>query len=567
MSGEVILQMIFALVGGLGIFLLGMRYMQEGLQVVAGPRIRKMINAVTGNRFLAIGIGVFVTTLVQSSSVTSVMVIGLVNSELMALSGAVGVIMGANIGTTITGWMLALKIGKYGLPIIGVCAFGWLFLKKEKYRYVALAILGIGMVFFGLELMKNGFKPLRGHPEFTTWFQMFEATDYLGVIKAALVGCLLTVVVQSSSATLGITIALANTGVIEFQTAAALVLGENIGTTITAYLASLGAEDIDAKRAAYFHILFNVLGVAWITALFHPFYLPFIKNFVIGTNPDLMNGDSYPYMTSAIAAAHSGFNIANTILFIPLVKPITRFLEKYVTGGKKGAKAYLTHLDFEVTSSPLTAIEQSTSEIKRMDNHVKEMLGNLRTIIGSTGGKETSALEEKVFEREEILDKVQIEITTFLTRLLARPLSLENAEEARAQLRLADEYESVSDYVTTVLKVHSRLKENDAPLTEQQQKVVLELHDRVDQYYETVHAGFQTSNLKEYLIKVRRDSRKITDEIRELRSLHWQRLSEQAIEPLVSTSYMDIVMAYRKIKDHLLNIAEAIEGGKIADPE
>ncbi len=204
MAIDLILDMLFQLVGGLGIFLLGMKYMQQGLQVVAGPRIRQMINAVTSNRFLAVGIGIFVTTLVQSSSVTSVMVIGFVNSELMALSGAIGVIMGANIGTTITGWMLALKIGKYGLPILGLSAFGWLFLKQEKHRNVALAILGIGMVFFGLELMKAGFSPLRDQPEFTAMFHTFQATNYLGVLKAALVGCVLTVIVQSSSATLGI---------------------------------------------------------------------------------------------------------------------------------------------------------------------------------------------------------------------------------------------------------------------------------------------------------------------------------------------------------------------------
>ena len=271
-------EMVFHVVGGLGIFLLGMKYMQQGLQVVAGDSIRRMINAVTANRFLAVGIGLFITTLVQSSSVTSVMVIGLVNSELMALTGAIGVIIGANIGTTITGWILALKIGQYGLPLLGLAAFGWLFIKGERLRYSALAMLGIGMVFFGLELMKDGFEPVSDLPEFASMFQLFEATDYLGVLKSALVGCGVTLVIQSSSATLGMTIALANTGVIDFQTAGAVVLGTNVGTTVTAYLASLGADDINAKRTAYFHILFNVAGVAAITALFLPVYLPFIDN-------------------------------------------------------------------------------------------------------------------------------------------------------------------------------------------------------------------------------------------------------------------------------------------------
>lgn len=564
MNADMILKMLFSLIGGLGIFLLGMRYMQEGLQVVAGPKIRKMINAVTANRFMAVGIGLFVTTLVQSSSVTSVMVIGLVNSELMSLTGAIGVIMGANIGTTITGWILALKIGKYGLPLIGVMSFGWLFLKKEKLRYIALALLGIGMVFFGLELMKNGFKPLRGQPEFAAMFHAFEASSYLGVLKAAMVGCLLTVIVQSSSATLGITIALANTGVIDFYTAGALVLGENIGTTITAYLASLGADDINAKRTAYFHVIFNVLGVAWVTALFHPVYIPFITKIVIGVDPNMQTATgAFPYMTSAIAAVHSGFNIANVLLFLPFTTFFANLLTRLAREKGKARRDYLTHLDFQVGISPLTAIEQSHYEISRMDFRVREMMDNLRTITADNeDGKISQKLREQVFEREEILDKVQIEVTTFLTDLLARSISHELAEEARAQLKLADEYESVSDYITNILKLRLRLQEANVKLSKEQQKELVELHDAVATYYNSVQNGLLSDSTTRFLQKIRTDSREITDKIRSLRDIHWNRLSSEKVEPLLSTSYMDIVVAYRRIKDHLLNIGEANVGGK-----
>ncbi len=564
MTIDLILPMLFNLVGGLGIFLLGMKYMQQGLQVVAGPRIRKMINAVTSNRFLAVGIGLSVTTLVQSSSVTSVMVIGFVNSQLMALNGAIGVIMGANIGTTITGWMLALKIGKYGLPIVGLSAFGWLFLKKEKFRYTALALLGIGMVFFGLELMKDGFKPVKDQPEFEAMFHAFEATNYFGVLKAAFVGCLLTVVVQSSSATLGITIALANTGVIDFHTAAALVLGENIGTTITAFLASLGADDINAKRAAYFHIIFNVLGVAWITALYHPVDIPFIKEVVIGADPNAQTATgAFPYMTSAIAAVHSGFNIANVLLFLPFTTFFANLLTRLVKSKGKAQRDYLTHLDFQVGTSPLAAIEQSRSEIDRMDFRVREMMDNLRTIlVDNEDGQDSQELCEQVFEREEILDKVQIEVTTFLTNLLARSISYELAEEARAQLRLADEFESVSDYITNVLKLHLRLQEANVKLSKEQQQELVKLHDAVATYHNSVQGGLRGDSRTRYLRRIRKESHKITDRIRGLRDIHWHRLSSEKVEPLISTSYMDIVGAYRRIKDHLLNIGEANLGGR-----
>ncbi|MHC4524009.1 MAG: Na/Pi cotransporter family protein, partial [Planctomycetota bacterium] len=269
------LEIIFQVCGGLGIFLLGMKNMSEGMQAVAGERIRKLIGAVTNNRLLACGIGTMVTSIVQSSSVTTVMVVGMVNAGLMTLIQAIGVILGANIGTTITGWILVLKVGKYGLPMIGLAAFFYLFSKKERIRFTAMVFVGLGMVFFGLQLMKNGFAPIQDMPKFIEWFQAFQPSNYPGIIKCVLAGAVLTAIVQSSSATLGITMGLAASGMIDYPTAAALVLGENIGTTITALLASLGTSTT-ARRAAYAHTLFNTIGVLWITLLF-PWYTELIS--------------------------------------------------------------------------------------------------------------------------------------------------------------------------------------------------------------------------------------------------------------------------------------------------
>ena len=562
MNTGLVAEMAFHVVGGLGIFLLGMKYMQEGLQVVAGDSIRRMINVVTSKRFLAVGIGLFITTLVQSSSVTSVMVIGLVNSELLALNGAIGVIIGANIGTTITGWMLALKIGQYGLPLLGLAAFGWLFLQEEKLRYSALAVLGIGMVFFGLELMKDGFDPVSDLPEFASMFQLFEATDYFGVLKSALVGCVATLIVQSSSATLGMTIALANTGVVDFQTAGAVVLGTNVGTTITAYLASLGADDINAKRTAYFHIMFNVAGVAVITALFLPVYLPFIDNVVMGSvdpNMQLPEG-TFPYMTAGIATIHTVFNVVTALVFIPFVTPIANALNRLVKDKPRAQRIHLTHLDFSLVSSPLVAIEQSGFEIARTDQHVRVMLDDLRAIAAD--GRGNRDLAKKTRQQEKVIDDVQSEVTRFLTDLLSTNLSRQIAEEARTQLRLIDEFESVSDYVVSVLKLYSRLQKANVPLSPVQKMELLELHDAIAVYYDIVHEGFAGDASDEYLAGIRRESRKISDKIRALRDSHWSRLSSEAVVPLVSTSYMDIANAYRRMKDHLLNIGETIVGGK-----
>jgi len=241
MDAASLMEFLFGLIGGLGIFLPGMKNMSEGMQAVAGSSLRKMIAAVTNNRFLATGVGTAVTCVVQSSSITTVMVVGFVNSGVMQLSQGIGVIMGANVGATITGWILVHKIGKYGLPLLGLAAFVYLVSTGDRWRYWAMFVMGVGMVFFGLELMKTACAVIKTMPDFESWFQQFRADSYLGVLQCAMVGCVLTMALQSSSATLGITISLAFQGVISYETAAALVLGENIGTTVTAYLALLGA--------------------------------------------------------------------------------------------------------------------------------------------------------------------------------------------------------------------------------------------------------------------------------------------------------------------------------------
>jgi phosphate:Na+ symporter len=243
------------------------------------------------------------------------MVVGFVNSGVMSLSQAIGVIMGANIGTTITGWILVLKVGKYGLPMLGGSAFVFLFTRNERWRYLAMTIMGIGMVFFGLELMKDACSTIKKMPDFEAWFQTFNADSYLGVLQCAMVGCIMTTMVQSSSATLGITISLASQGIITYETAAALVLGENIGTTITAYLASLGATTV-AKRAAYFHVIFNLVGVLWITAIFH-WYIELIQWIIAGdaTEAVMVDGQAtYPEQRRRLRQ-RTAFSILRTRYF------------------------------------------------------------------------------------------------------------------------------------------------------------------------------------------------------------------------------------------------------------
>ena len=326
-------------------------------------------------------------------------------------------------------------------------------------------------------------------------------------------------------------------------------------------MASLGADDVNAKHTAYFHIFFNVSGVAAVTALLLPVYLPFIENVVMGgVDPNMQaTGGGFPYMTAGIAIVHTTFNVLTALLFVPFVTPIASALNRFVKDKSKPVRAQLTHLDFQLVSSTLTAIEQSRHEIQRTDQHVRDMLNDLRQV--TTEETSDRSLVDKIFEEENTIDIVQIEVTTFLTDMLSEELSHDVAEEARAQLRLADEFESVSDYVSNVLKLYLRLREADVQFTAPQRDELLGLHDLIAGYYDAVHAGLDDPSA-DYLSEIRRRSRDITNEIRELRDRHWNRLSGETVDPLVSTSYIDIANSYRRMKDHLLNIGEAAVGGK-----
>lgn len=555
-----LMQLCFELVGGLGIFLLGMKNMSEGMQAVAGNSLRRMISAVTTNRFLAIIAGIIVTCVVQSSSITTVMVVGFVNSGVMQVAQAVGVIMGANIGTTITGWILVLKIGKYGLPLLGTAAFVYLFSKGDRWRYWAMALMGIGMVFFGLELMKDACSIIKQTPDFETWFQRFQADSYLGVLKCAAVGCILTFMVQSSSATLGITISLAFQGVISYETAAALVMGENLGTTITAFLASLGATT-NARRAAYFHVIFNLLGVFWITLIFS-WYIEGIQWLVggnVGKAVTEADKVTYPATTAAIAATHTVFNVANTLLFMPFVPMLVRMLEKLVPAKGFKEKPKLTDLDVRMLETPLMAIEQSRGELEKMGDGCQKMLGWLVTLREQADPDKE--LANRLQRREQVLDSIQDEISEFITNLLAGNVPHAVADEARRQLRMADEYESVSDYVADLDRFDRKLRRDSHRFTEQQREGLSSLNEQVLAYIEAINKALMDDN-RNVLVETAPSSKRIKGQVKQLRRQHLDDLSDGSLPPQVSVAYLASLNAYSRMIDHTQNIAEAISGEK-----
>ncbi|MBN2375185.1 MAG: Na/Pi cotransporter family protein [Sedimentisphaerales bacterium] len=556
-------EIIFSVMGGLGIFLLGMKNMSEGMQAVAGDKIRTLINKVTNNRFVACGVGTSVTMLIQSSSVTTVLTVGMVNAGLMTLTQAIGVILGANIGTTITGWILVLKVSKYGLPLLGIAAFFYLFSKRDKVRYLAGFFLGLGMVFFGLELMKNGFAPLRHMPQFEAWFARYQIqnpSDYFGVLRCCLIGAVLTAIVQSSSATLGITIGLAMTGVINFYTAAALVLGENIGTTITALLASLGAST-NAKRAAYAHTIINVLGVIWITSIF-ALYMKGIEWFVGDVHRQTFdtNGEKiYPNAAEAIAATHTGFNVINAMFFLPLVSLLAKLLCKIVPDKKHPEIPHLTFLDVRMFDTPAIGIEQSQKEIQRMSEKTLAMFKPLRKILETQ--QSDKEIEKMIFQSERDLDIVQKEIVEFLSNIMAGNIAHDVIDQGRRQLRISDELESISDYITSILKLNLKLRNTEQVMSDQGRKDIVDLHDIVAEYLEMINQAIQQEN-RNILKTAGPRGQAITHTVKEYRNKHIARVGTGTTTPLKSLIYTDMLTAYRRIRDHALNIAEVLAGEK-----
>ncbi len=553
-------QLCFELVGGLGIFLLGMKNMSEGMQAVAGNSLRRMIGAVTNNRLAATVVGIIVTCVVQSSSVTTVMVVGFVNSGVMGLGQAIGVIMGANIGTTITGWILVLKIGKYGLPLLGGAAFCYLFSRSERWRYWSMALMGVGMIFFGLELMKDACSIIKQMPDFEAWFQTFTADNYFGVLKCAMIGCVMTTLVQSSSATLGITISLASQGVITYESAAALVLGENIGTTITAFLASLGATT-NAKRAAYFHVIFNLIGVLWITAIFS-WYIGLVQ-WIVGGNVSqavMIDGvATYPGTTAAIAATHSIFNITNTLIFLPFLPMFVKLLNRIVPSKDFKEKPSLTDLDILMLETPLLAIEQSRNEITRMSDGCSKMLDWLADLREQE--EPDKLLANRLKQREQVLDSIQDEVSEFVTHLLSGNVPHSVAREGRQQMRIADEYESISDYIADLDKFDRKLRRDGHRFNADQRSRLQDLHTHTSEYVTKVNEGFAKNNAN-IVTQTDAMSKRVRDEIKMLRKRHLDELSSGDYPPVVSVAWLASLNAYARVRDHSQNIAEAIAGDK-----
>lgn len=539
---------IYTVLGGLGIFFYGMKAMSDALQQAASDVITNVINSLTTNRLLAVTVGMIVTMIVQSSSVTTVMVVGFVNAGLMNLTQAIGVIFGSNIGTTITGWIISIKVGKYGLLFIGLGIFPMLFAKSSRYKNIGKVLFGVGMIFMGLETMSHAFKPLRSNKAFLDFLAYFSGNDYLSYLASILTGCMLTVIIQSSSAMLGITIALASTGVINFNTGAALVLGENIGTTITALLASVGTST-NAKRAARAHAFFNLLGVAVLFA-FLPLWLELVEYVVPGAADFVDAEGGHPNAAQHLAASHTMFNVFATLAFLPFVNQLAKLVTKITPDKAEKEKPHLVIVGESSDIMPATSIAQAYSEVKKM----KDIVDRMFTVVDQYLIDADPQKLAKVRDYERITDNIQKEITLFLCAVMEKPMSGLQTRKTAGLIKIADELESVADYLERIVNYKARFLANN--LDGASSEDFVKFKSRIREFYDYatgVIAHPEEADTDEAFSK--------SEELRiwadDIRDKHLDRISKGEYEPLTALTYSDMVVALRKIRAHSLNIVEA----------
>lgn len=553
---------LLTVAGGLGTFLLGMKHLSEGLQAVSGSGLRKFMSIATTHRLAGVGTGIISTTIVQSSSIITVMVVGFVSSGLMNLQQAINVIIGSNIGTTTTAWIIAFApdVKMLGLAVIMIGGFLYFFLKREMLRNTGLALMGLGLIFMGLYWMKEGIDPVREMPAVVDAFKSLDAVSIGGLFKCVLVSMVFTAIVQSSAATTAIAMTLAQQGLLSFEAAAATVFGMNIGTTITAWLAAFNGS-AEARRTALAHTLFNVFGTLILIPVFIPVVVPCAKMLFpeFNTVKVVAGVTTYPFIAAPMAAIHTFFNVVTTCIFLPFVPKFSRFVELLIKQSED-EKPHLSVLKMNTLISPVIACDQALMEVSFMRESNLDLLVCARKVLT---GEATEKEEEHIVHREEVLDNVQREITEFLGQVMVKRLPFDVAERARQLLRLTDELESVSDEAAAILRVRKRLRRQNQEFSEKSRTVLLQVHDRVEAFGRKVSQCIVSPTPVFDLEAIRLESKDIHEFIRTCRQGQLNRIGpDDPSSALRVLGELDVLNAYERIRAYYVNIAETIGGGK-----
>ncbi len=524
--------MIIGLFTGLAMFLYGMKVMSDALQKTAGGKMKEFLEIVTRNRMLAVLVGAGITAIIQSSSATTVMVVGLVNAGIINLSQSVGVIMGANIGTTMTAQIIAFKFN-YIIPyaiIIG--AFLILFSRKKSYKQMGELLLGFGLLFMGMNSMSNAMGPLKDIPQFTDFMMDLHHNPILGVFT----GFLLTAIIQSSSATIGILQALAIQGLIPIEAALPILFGDNIGTCVTALLASIGTN-ITAKRAAIMHMIFNIVGTVIFLILLKP-----ITYIVLHTSIEEVR---------QIANAHTLFNIANTIIQLPFAGVLVAFVTKLVPGEEIQDLTKLVFLDKRLLETPTVAVVQIINELLRMGEIARE---NVRRSIDAII-KGDSKLIDEVYKNEEIINKLEKKIIEYLLEVSNSAISLELSNKVLSLFNKVHDMERIGDHAENLVELAQFKIDNKITFSKTAIDEVKEIYEAVDKTLGNAFLALKTND--EAIMKEVEKNESKVDYLRDkLRDNHILRLNKKECDINAGVVFLDILTNLERISDHGTNISK-----------
>ncbi|WP_332632116.1 Na/Pi cotransporter family protein [Halalkalibacter flavus] len=533
--------LLFMFFGGLGIFLFGIKYMGDGLQKVAGDGLRDVLDKFTTNPVMGVFAGLFVTVLLQTSTGTTVLTIGLVNAGFMTLKQAIGVIMGANIGTTVTAFIIGIKISAYALPIIAIGAALIFFIKAKKVNNYGQVVFGFGALFYGLELMGTGLKPLRELEAFAELTVSMSENPLLGV----LIGTIFTVAVQSSSASIGLLQQLYEQGAMGLDAALPVLFGDNIGTTITAILAAIGAS-VAAKRAALTHVIFNLIGTI-IVLIIYPFFFQFISFLAVelGLNRPM-----------TIAFAHGIFNVSNTMIQLPFVAILAIIVTKLVPGEEYSIEYKAKHLDPRfIGSSPAIALGQAKQEVLRMAEFSERGLYEVSQYLEN--GQKRHA--EMSIQFEEAINNLDRKITDYLIQISSRSLSAHDSKMHSMLMDTVRDIERIGDHIENIVELKDYQKVNKVHISE---KALEDLREMSELTLSTLKEAIQSLELLDGDLarSVLEKEEKIDKMERKLRKQHIQRVNDGKCSGSAGIVFVDIVSNLERIGDHSVNIAEAVIG-------
>lgn len=565
---------ILTLLGALGMFLYGMNLMSSGLQKTAGGRMRAILGSLTSNRFKGVLTGLGITTVIQSSSATTVMVVGFVNAGLLALKQAIGVIMGANIGTTITAWLISLLGFKVDISIFAVplMAVGFLLSlsKIEKRRNISEFIIGFSLLFLGLSLMKNSVPDLQQTPEVLSFIKTWSGFGFGSVLIFLVFGTVLTLVLQSSSATMALTLIMLNLGWLPFEMAAAMVLGENIGTTITANIAAAVANT-NAKRAALAHTLFNLFGVVWALALFKPFTslvgliieamgYPNPMEIVHDTTKSL-GGDASISALYGLSMLHTLFNTFNTcilIWFVPQIAKIVTWAIKPKSEEEEDV-VHLKYIDAGPMGTAELAIEQAKNETIHFANILRNELGYIKSAIHATTEADFEFYRGKLVKYEEISDRIEYEIATFLNSLPQDSISEKTRAQSKALFKIIGEMESLGDSGEAVSRILSRRNEHGKRFTDKSVEKIDQMLKLLDNAYAVMIANLERGFDGTPDVRLAVEAEVELNEMRNrLREEEIRNIDEGKESYTSSVYYIDLISEIERMGDYIINISQAL---------